>query len=54
MKLSPQEEFALFGAIESRIRQLEHYAEDGKDDTLREAAEIDIKLLNAILEKMGF
>lgn len=54
MKLNQQEEFALFGAIEHRIRQLETIVEDASDETMRKVAEIDIELLTGILEKMGF
>lgn len=54
LELSRDEEFALFGAIEARIRQLEIYAESGKDETMIQAAEVDIKTLKTIQEKMGF
>lgn len=64
IELTRDEEFALFGAIEARIKQLEGYIETrikliefgsaNPDDTFIEAAEIEIKMLNGISEKMGF
>lgn len=64
IELTKDEEFALFGAIEARIKQIEGYIETrmrliecGKadpNDTFIEAAEIEIKVLNGISEKMGF
>lgn len=64
LELTRDEEFALFGAIEARIRQLEGYIETRMDliecgkadpeDTFMKAAEIEIEVLNGISEKMGF
>ena len=64
IELTKDEEFALFGAIESRIKQIEGYIETrmhliecGKadpNDTFIEAGEIEIKMLKGIQEKMGF
>lgn len=52
--MTRDEEFALFGAIEARIKQIEVYAESTKDETMIQAAEVDIKTLKGIQEKLGF
>lgn len=54
IELTKDEEFALFGAIEARIKQLKIYAESTKDETMIQAAEVDIKTLKGIQEKLGF
>lgn len=64
IELTQDEEFALFGAIEARIKQIEGYIETrmnliecgaaDPNDTFIEAAEIEIKTLHGISEKMGF
>ncbi len=54
IELTRDEEFALFGAIEARIRQLKNYAESTKDETMIQAAEADIRTLKGIQDKMGF
>ena len=64
IELTKDEEFALFGAIEARIKQIEGYINNRKNliacgcadpnDTFIEAGEIEIKMLKGILEKMGF
>lgn len=64
IELTKDEEFALFGAIEARIKQIEGYIETrmnliecgcaDPDDTFLQAAEIEVKMLKGISEKMGF
>lgn len=64
IEMTFDEEFALFGAIEARIKQLEGYIENrtnlikcdcaDPEDTFIEAAEIEIEKLKGIQKKMGF